>query len=525
MATEDVFADAVLDRPTLDAAGIADAVAEVTRSGRSGWFAGLDQLTVAVTARRGVVAEVLGVDTLDRLAEPLAEAVRLEYRTLFADPDDLARLEEAELLNLPKSPAAAYRALDAWSWHSEIAEERFRQARTLVTQTVYEGVVDSVVERLAGLDPAGLTAMTAALVRLVAVGAEQPGADRPLAPADRRALAPLVRSGATTPTSPEGQRADGLTLSTVRDELRWRQTAQDRLLEVLGPTDERRLSLAWRNVVDRSPDLAAAVRTWQRSIGTQRNRTGDSADLAAHLFATVLDPIAETAELDQVERSLGQDYPGARLEDIDAEVVERLAGAAARRDLEELRRAVRAVDATGVRRRVPAMALRRGLTPRLRRQLGGPSALPMAGQDGGDTVLVVLVDRTGPATNWPGVRAAAIAVIELVHRHRPELTAVLVATGSHGEARTIRPADLLTLQASGGDTVDPARLVGALRRAAQHSERAALLVLGEASLAGPLARAVARWDWPVLGIGSPQASSAQEQTTATIRAALGALAG
>lgn len=502
MAAEDAFADAVLDGTAL-----VDVVGVVTRRGRRGWFDGLDQVRRAVAERRAVVRSAVDAAILAQLQDPLGEAVRLEYRTLFADPDDLARLEEAELVGLPAEPAAAWQALHGRTWRSPAAEVSFQQARQVV-EAMHEAAVDRAVAVLDGVDA----------VAVAAVGEE------------------LDLAG-DAPT----------------DGHRWRRSAQGRLLAALAPAPARRLRLAWTNLVGRHPGLADAVRQWHRSAGWG-GLVGPEADPdnGAYLFTLLLDPVAELADLDRLEHAVAQDHPGAGLDDIDADDLERTAGAEARRQFDALRRAVHAVavpavaapggavDLAAVRRRVPAMALRRGITPDLRRRLGGPVD-DSPSRDGDATILVVL-DRTGPVGRRPELRAAALAVGEVVRRHRTGPAASVVVVDPGGQVRVVRPDRLLDLpvapdpavpadtglvDAAGvgsGDRPGPVGAVlGALRRTAADADRVVVLVLGDAALGAALGRACSRWDWKVRPVPPSDLTDPYQRTTATIRSALTAV--
>jgi uncharacterized protein with von Willebrand factor type A (vWA) domain len=55
-------------------------------------------------------------------------------------------------------------------------------------------------------------------------------------------------------------------------------------------------------------------------------------------FADATGALAELADLDQLDDLLGQDYPGASLDDIDEELIERALGRAAVDDIGQLRR-------------------------------------------------------------------------------------------------------------------------------------------------------------------------------------------
>jgi uncharacterized protein with von Willebrand factor type A (vWA) domain len=77
--------------------------------------------------------------------------------------------------------------------------------------------------------------------------------------------------------------------------------------------------------------------------------------------------LAELADLAELETALSQDYPGARLDDIDEDAVRRALGRQAVDDIESLRRVERELEAQGYLNRTGG---RLELTPRAVRRLG-----------------------------------------------------------------------------------------------------------------------------------------------------------
>src|SRR4029079_6184768 len=78
-------------------------------------------------------------------------------------------------------------------------------------------------------------------------------------------------------------------------------------------------------------------------------------------------PLQYLADLDELESTLGQDYPGASLEDIDEEAVRRALGRNAAEELRQLRQLEREREAQGYLTR-PGERL--DLTPKAIRRLG-----------------------------------------------------------------------------------------------------------------------------------------------------------
>src|SRR5690606_26526286 len=130
------------------------------------------------------------------------------------------------------------------------------------------------------------------------------------------------------------------------------QALMEQTLEQAGIADQmRRLG---EQLYARRPDLA-----WD----TPERMTGDR-PLGMADATTALQELADLAEL---ETALRQDYPGARLDDIDEAAVRRALGRSAVDDLEMLKRIERELEEQGYLRR------RRGkleLTPKAVRRLG-----------------------------------------------------------------------------------------------------------------------------------------------------------
>lgn len=471
----------------LDGRSVEQAVGTMIRYGHPAGLTGLDALRPPVAARRAAVDDVLDVGPVLTEIEPVVDdAVRVELRTLFADPDDLARLEEAELRQLPASAAATYQLLSSRRWHSAAAEAIFADAAATVHRSVHAVLVDRAVRRLGAVAGTEVEPMIMALEyfgALVGQGDRGPGTDQ-----DRARLQPLA--GRVEPAVFE--------LDELADEFAWRWSAQHRLLAVLDEPSRRRLAAAWSSLTARRPAWLAAVTAFHRRLTVLRNGLDpDHPDerVALYLFADVLDPIAESADLDLLDRALGQDYPGASLDDVDPEAVLRLLGDTARRRLADLNAFARRVPANDdtaaqVRQRLPAAALRRALTPPLRRRLG-----LLAESVPEDRAAVVLVSDSGSAA-----QAAELAIRELVRRHRPEDTVAVImdATGlpqrvARAVARTA--ADRAAVVVLSGDhadgAVDPAT-VRALRRRGDQRGWMIGLTPGSGATAGERVTATAR---------------------------------
>ncbi|MGH8970371.1 MAG: vWA domain-containing protein, partial [Actinomycetes bacterium] len=140
-------------------------------------------------------------------------------------------------------------------------------------------------------------------------------------------------------------------LEELVDSLARRAAAAERMMRSLSPEQRNELSALMRSALEdmdlaremrqlgdalrsRRPDLDRSSRT--RMQGDQPLGVGDATSA-----------LQDLADLDDLEASLAQDYPGARLEDIDEEAVQRALGRRAVDDLADLRRLERELEAQG----------------------------------------------------------------------------------------------------------------------------------------------------------------------------------
>jgi uncharacterized protein with von Willebrand factor type A (vWA) domain len=127
----------------------------------------------------------------------------------------------------------------------------------------------------------------------------------------------------------------------------------------------RRNALGQAGLADEMARLQAGLRSARPDLrwGGRVRMDGDE----GMGYSDATSALAELADLDQLEELLGQDYPGASLDDIDEELIERALGRRAVDDLSALRRIERELSRQGY--------LQRGsdgmtLTPRALRRLG-----------------------------------------------------------------------------------------------------------------------------------------------------------
>ena len=344
----------------------ADALRNLLRQGMPG-TRGLRDLLRQARDRRRELRERGRLDgTLERVRELLDQAVEQERQALFPDPSDAARLAEAELDQLPPDTARAVRQLADYQWRSPEAAATYEQIRDLLRREVLDSQFRGMRDALAGASPEELQRIRDMVADLNAMlEADARGEDT-----QRQFDAFMERYGDMFPENPRS-------LEELVDALARRAAAASRLAASLTPEQRAELAALSESVLgdlglqyelDR---LGRALRSRRPDLPWDRGAPmGGEQPLGLGDATTALE---ELADLESLEASLGQRYPGASLEDIDLEAVERALGRAAVDDVETLRRLERELTEQGylVReegelklspkaiRRIGAVALRR----------------------------------------------------------------------------------------------------------------------------------------------------------------------
>jgi uncharacterized protein with von Willebrand factor type A (vWA) domain len=174
----------------------------------------------------------------------------------------------------------------------------------------------------------------------------------------------MQRHGEMFPDSPES-------LDELLDSLARQNAALSSLMASLSPEQRDQLQQLMEQVnedLDLSAQMARLqdnLRALRPDLGWDRRMRMDGEGGLPLPDAT--DALAEMADLDALSRQLGQDYPGARLEDIDEEAVRRALGRQAVDDMRTLARIEQELQAQGY-------LVRRGdrleLSPKAARHIG-----------------------------------------------------------------------------------------------------------------------------------------------------------
>jgi uncharacterized protein with von Willebrand factor type A (vWA) domain len=338
----------------------ADALRGLLRDGMPGTRGLRDLLRQARDQRRELRRRGRLDGTLEQVRELLDQAVDTERQALFPDPSDAARLAEAELDQLPPDTARAVRQLADYRWRSPEAAATYEQIRDLLRREVLDAQFRGMRDALAGASPEELQRIRDMVADLNAMlEADARGEDT------QRAFEEFMeRYGDMFPENPRS-------LEELVDALARRAAAASRLAASLSPEQRAELAALSQSVLgdlglqyelDR---LGRALRSRRPDLRWDQGATmGGEQPLGLGDATTALE---ELADLESLEASLGQRYPGASLDDIDLEAVERALGRAAVDDVETLRRLERELTSQGYLLREQG-ELR--LTPKAIRRIG-----------------------------------------------------------------------------------------------------------------------------------------------------------
>ena len=353
----DELGDAVLD-----GADPSSALRDLLRRGVNG-RRGLDDLLRRVRERQREVRSRGRLDGILEEARALLDtAVGQERAELFPDPSDEARLREDELDALPSDTSQAIRRLADYNWRSQAARETFERLKDLLRSEVLDSQFRGMKEVLQQPDPEAMQRvkdMLADLNQMLEADArgehtkadfdrfmEQYGEMFPEGPADLEELVDSLVRRATA-----AQRLLGSLTEGQRDELAalMEQTLQDAGLAA----EMSRLSDALRA---RRPEMDMAAWSGDPMTGDEPLPLSDATTA-----------LADLADLADLEAELRQDYPGARLDDIDEAAIRRALGRQAVDDMEALRQTERELEQQGYLERNAGQL---ELTPKAVRRLG-----------------------------------------------------------------------------------------------------------------------------------------------------------
>ena len=322
-----------------------DALRRLLRRGTGDGPRGLDEMLRKIREQRRELRDQgrLG-GTLDEVRRLVDTAIGQERAALFPDPSDDARFREATLDALPNDTARAVRELDSYEWKSPEAAQTFEQVKDLLRREVLDTQFRGMKEALENAaNPSGAQAMQRIKDMVADLNAMLAADERgEHTQADFDAF--MSTYGDMFPDNPRD-------LEELVDSLARRAAAAERMMRSMSPQQREELAALMAGALE-DMDLAremaqlnAALRARRPDLDrrSREQMTGDQPMGAGEGTSALQD----LADLDELESTLGQDYPGASLEDVDEEAVRRALGRRAADDLRELRRMERELEEQG----------------------------------------------------------------------------------------------------------------------------------------------------------------------------------
>jgi len=351
-----------LGESVLDGSDPASALRDLMRRGLSG-HQGLDELLRRVRERQREIRDRGRLDGILEQARALLDtAIGQERAELFPDPSDDARLREDELDALPSDTAQAIRELADYEWRSAMARETFEKLKDLLRREVLDSQFRGMKQTLQEPDPEALQRvkdMMAALNEMLDADAQGTHTQQDFDDF-------MAEFGEMFPEHPRN-------LEQLVDSLVRRMSAAQRLLSSLTESQRQELSGLMSQTLE-DAGLAAEMARLADALRSRRpdmdldGWPGDQMSGQEPLgLGDATTALAELADLAELEDALRQNYPGARLDDIDEDAVRRALGRQAVDDMEALRQIERELERQGYLERSDGKL---ELTPKAVRRLG-----------------------------------------------------------------------------------------------------------------------------------------------------------
>src|SRR3954452_18991208 len=298
--------------------------------------------------------------TLEQVKQLLDRALEQERRALFPDPADSARLAEAELDALPQDTARAVRELADYQWRSAEARQTYEQIQQLLRSEVLDAQFNGMRDAMQNASPEDLEHIRQMMKALNDMLDADARGEHTQEQFDQF----MQQYGEFFPENPAN-------LDELIDSLARRAAAAQQLMDSLTAEQRGELgnlmanALGQAGLADEMARLQQGLRSARPDLHWGGRARMDGAEGLGYSDAT--SALADLADPDQLDEILGQDYPGASLDDIDEELIERALGRPAVEDMAQLRRIERELREQGY--------VQRGndelrLTPRALRRLG-----------------------------------------------------------------------------------------------------------------------------------------------------------
>jgi uncharacterized protein with von Willebrand factor type A (vWA) domain len=343
----------------LSGTGAQGALSRLVRRGMSGRFSGLDALRSRLREARAREQEQLNLQgPLDDVRGRLEEILERERTTLSLRAEDDARLREAFLDALPQDSPGKIRELSDYRFVDPEAQREFDELMEHLREEVLGAYFRNMAQGLKNMSPEELARFRDMLADLNDM-IEKRGRGEPF---DFDGF--MQRHGDFFPEKPK-------TLEELLEQMATRRAALNRLLASMSPKQRAELQ-ALADQVMTDMDLAFEVDRLGANLSSMFPEDGGDepalgAGDEAMPFSATVDAMERLHDFEDLDRSMGGDYPGSSLDDVDEESLRRTLGEPAVRDLRRLKEVERALEQAGL---VSRKEGRLQVTPRGARKLG-----------------------------------------------------------------------------------------------------------------------------------------------------------
>ncbi|MCE7003375.1 VWA domain-containing protein [Kibdelosporangium philippinense] len=351
-----------IGRDVMEGSSPRAALEELLRQGVRG-TRGLDEMTRRLWQERARLQRRHRLDgTLQEVQRLLQEALEAERRHLFPDPSDDARFREAQLDALPSGTAAQVQELANYDWQSQQGRENYQKIQDMLGQELMESRFRGMKQALQDATPEDVERVREMMSDLNDLLASHARGD---ANTQQQFEEFMRKHGEFFPENPRN-------VDELIDALAARAAAAQRMMNSMSAEQRAELgSLIQQAFGD--PRLASEISKLDAHL--QSLRPGEDWNSSARFrgkdpfgMGDGVQAMQDMAEMDALAEQLGQAYPGARLEDIDLEALERQLGPESAVDARRLSELERALRDQGLIERAADGSLR--LSPKAMRRLG-----------------------------------------------------------------------------------------------------------------------------------------------------------
>ena len=424
-----------LSDDALSGLGIEGALSRLMRRGMQGSFDGLDALRSRLRERRAREQANLDLSgPLEELRERLDDIVDRERSSLSFKAEDDSRMREAFLDALPPDVPGRIGELSDYRFVDPEAQAAFDELMEHIREQVMGAYFRSMAEGLRSMSPEDLARFRDMLAEMNQMIEQRERGE----PYDFEGF--MQRHGEFFPGNPK-------TLDELLEQMAARMAAMSRLLASMSPEERAELQALSEQVLQ-DMDLAFEVDRLGSNLSSAFPDLGwgepalAGGDEPMPLSATI-DAMERLHELEELDRSLQGDYPGASIDDVDEETLRQALGEDAVRDLRRLKEIERALERAGL---VSRERGRLEVTPKGARSMGERALVRVFEQLRRDREGVHeareaggLAEPTGATRPWRFGDAGQIAVQRSVFN--------AVVRGGPGAQVRLEPDDLELLEA------------------------------------------------------------------------------